>query len=53
MATGLWDSSYQDLLELVDLPPLDCRRLETRLCLLYKIIYELCYLDQETFTVST
>ena len=24
MATGLWDSSYQDLLELVDLPTLEC-----------------------------
>ena len=34
MATGLWDSSYQDLLELVDLPTLECRRLETWLCLL-------------------
>ena len=53
MATGLWDSSYQDLLELVDLPTLECRRLETRLCLLYKIIYKLCYFNPETFTVST
>ena len=25
MATGLWDSSYQDLLEFVDLPTLECR----------------------------
>ena len=53
MAPGLWDSSYQDLLELVDLPTLECQRLETRLCLLYKIIYKLCYFNQSTFTVST
>ena len=53
MATGLWDSSYQDLLELVDLPTLECRWLETRLCLLYKIINKLCYFDDGTFTVST
>ena len=53
MATGLWDSSYQDLLELVDLPILECRRLETRLSLLYKIINKLCYFDEGTFTVST
>ena len=53
MATGLWDSSYQDLLELVDLPSLECRRLETRLSLLYKIINKLCYFDETTFTVST
>ena len=54
MAPGLWDSSYyQDLLELVDLPTLECQRLETRLCLLYKIIYKLCYFNLNTFTVST
>ena len=50
MATGLWDISYQDLFELVDLPTLERRRLETQLCLLYKIIYKL---NQNTFTVST
>ena len=43
----------QDLLELVDLPTLECRRLETRLSLLYKIINKLCYFDEGTFTVST
>ena len=42
MATKSWDSSYQDLLELVDLSTLEHRRLETRLCLLYRIIYNLC-----------
>jgi len=41
MATKSWDSSYNDLLELVDLPSLECRRLEARLCPLYKIIHEL------------
>ena len=53
MATGLWDTSYQDLLELVDLPTLECRRLETRLCLLYNIIYKLYCFNQSTFTLST
>ena len=53
MATRLWDSSYQDLLELVDLPSLECRRLETRLSLLHKIINKLCYFDETTFTIST
>ena len=43
----------QDLLELVDLPTLECRRLETQLSLLYKIINKLCYFDEGTFTVST
>ena len=54
MATRTWDSSYQDLLELVELPTLEHRRLETRLCLLYKIIHNLCYFDFDNiFTLST
>lgn len=40
MATRSWDSSYQDLLNLVNLPSLECRRLETQLCLLYKIMFK-------------
>ena len=43
MATGLWDSSYQDLLEHVNLPTLECQRLETQLSLLYKITVEPLY----------
>ena len=53
MATKSWDSSYEDLLDLVDLPSLECRRLETRLCLLYKIIHKLCYFDDGIFIPST
>ena len=53
MATRSWDSSYQDLLDFVDLPSLEYRRLETRLCLLYKIIYKLCYFDDGIFTPSS
>ena len=53
MATRSWDSGYEDLLDLVDLPSLECRRLETRLCLLYKIIHKLCYFDDGIFIPST
>ena len=53
MATRSWDSSYQDVLDFVDLPSLECRRLETRLCLLYKIIYKLCYFDDGIITPLT
>ena len=49
MATRIWDSSYQDLLELVNLPTLEHRRLETRLCLIHK----LCYFEDNIFTTST
>ena len=53
LSSGDFPSSYQDLLDLVDLPTLECRRLETRLCLLYKIIYNLCYFDEGVFTLRT
>ena len=44
IATRTWDSSYQDLLELVELPTLEHRRLETRLCLLYTRSYTICFI---------
>ena len=53
MATRSWDSSYQDLLDFVDLPSLECRRLETRLCLLYKIIYKRCHFEVVTSCKSS
>ena len=53
MATRSWESSYQDLLNCVDLSSLEYRRLETRLCTLYKIIYNLCYFENGIFTLNT
>ena len=53
MATRAWDSSYHDLLGLVDLPYLEHRRLMTRLCLLYRIVYKLCYFEDNVFTLNT
>ena len=54
MATKFWDSGYEDLLEIVHLLSLECRRLETRLCLLYKIVHKLlCYFDDGIFIPST
>ena len=48
-----WESSYQDLLNCVDVPSLKYRRLQTELCTLYKIIYNLCYFENGIFTLST
>ena len=53
MATRSWESSYQDLLNCVGFSSLEYRRLETRLCTLYKIIYNLCYFEHGIFTLST
>jgi len=52
MTTRSWDISYQDLLELVDLPTLEHRRLEARLCLLYRILHNLCYFDSSVFALN-
>ena len=43
LAAHQWDSNYQDLLELFQLPTLEERRLELKLGLLFKIIHNLCY----------
>ena len=53
MATRSWGNGYLHLLHLVDLPSLERRRLQARLCLLYKIIYKLCYFDEGIFTQNT
>ena len=50
ITTRFLESSYQDLLNRVSLPSLEYRRLETRLCTLYKIIYNLCYFESGIFT---
>ena len=52
MATKSWDSSYEDLLDLVDLLHWSVRDLKPG-CLLYKIIHKLCYFDDGIFTPST
>ena len=53
MATRSWEDGYLHLLYLVDLPSLECRRLQARLSLLYKIIYKLCYFNESIFIHNT
>ena len=36
-----WDTSYADLLSMTSLPSMQCRRLQTSLCHLYKIVHGL------------
>jgi hypothetical protein len=50
MATKCWDSSYEHLLELMDLPTLEQRRVHLKLGLMYKIIYNLCYFPPGIFS---
>ena len=49
IATAHWDESYDNLLDLANLPPLHERRIHARLGLLYKIIYKLSYFPEGTF----
>jgi len=45
-----WDAGYEDLLELVGLPPLEQRRMYLELCLLFKITHGLCQFPTGIFT---
>ena len=44
-----WDMDYQDLIELMQLPTLENRRLYLKLCTLYKIIHDHFYFPQNIF----
>jgi len=50
MVSKHWDSEYEDLLELVGLPPLENRRIYLKSCLLYKITHGLCHFPTGIFT---
>ena len=50
MVSICWDAGYEDLLELVGLPPLEQRRIYLKLCLLYKITHGLCHFPTGIFT---
>ena len=43
LASARWDSSYDELLELIEVKPLEERRIELKLGLLYKIVHNLCF----------
>ncbi len=43
MATKRWDAGYQELLDLISVSSLETRRLQSSLCMLYRIVHKLCY----------
>ena len=43
VVTSKWDSSYNELLEFAELKPLEDRRVELKLGLLFKIVHNLCF----------
>ena len=52
-ATKCWDASYEELIGLWELPTLEERWVHMKLCLLYKIINELCYFPSWVFLTGT
>ena len=50
MITKRWDCGYQELLDMVALPSLETRRLQSSLCMLYKIVHNLCYFPSHIIT---
>ena len=43
LASHQWDASYQELLQLCEIPSLEERRLHLKHGLMFKIIHNLCY----------
>jgi len=46
MATKQWDSGYQDLLDIMNVPSLADHRLKHKLSSLYRIVHGMCYSPQ-------
>ena len=50
MVTKRWDTGYQELLDMAALPSLETRRLQSSLCMMYKIVDNLCYFPSNIIT---
>ena len=52
VVTSKWDSSYDELLELAKLKPLEERRTELKLGMLSKIVHNLCFFSRQLMGIS-
>ena len=52
LVTHQWDSSYDDLLSLVNVPKLSVRRLNLKLAQVFKIVHGLCYFPDNIFRMQ-
>ena len=50
LATAKWDSSYEALLSLMELKPLQNRRLDSKLGLMFKLVHNLCYFPDNSWS---
>ena len=53
LATSKWNSSYEELLDLTDLKSLQDRRLESKLGLLFKMVHNLCFFPDNSWSFRT
>ena len=53
LATSKWDSSYNELLSFLDLKPLQERRLELKLGLMFKLVHKLCFFSDNSWSHRT
>ena len=53
LATSRWDSSYEELLDLLDLKPLQVRRVESKLGLMFKLVHNLCFFPNNSWSFRT
>jgi len=52
VATRRWDTGYQDLLNMANVPSLESRRLQSSMCTLYKIVHGLCYFPPDIVSLK-
>ena len=50
LATSRWDDSYEELLRLIELKPLQDRRLELKLGLMFKLVHNLCFFPEGSWS---
>ena len=53
LATSRWDSSYEELLRLLDLPLLQDGRLDSKLGLVFKLVHKLCFFPDNSLSFRT
>ena len=50
VVTRRWNAGYQELLNMVSIPSIESRRLQSSMCTLYKIVHGLCYFPPDILT---
>ena len=52
VVTRRWNAGYQELLNMVNIPCIESRRLQSSMCTLYKIVHGLCYFPPDIVSLK-